>query len=657
MLLCSAASLLLPCWVDNSLHEDLVHTTVATSIAPPDFPIDLVHVYLRAKEAGDAALGIHGGGCGCLSPLRLLNGSGVVQPVTGRGSVHAAFVFGLTKLSLEYTPRVQEGVKALLPFTSLDVVVMVLEDAHDPRALRRLQNAFARMPRVHIKKVRLPFDAARVAASWLGFNKGNKNCCGAAEMMKLQAFGLPYDRVIVLDLDVRLTMSIDDLVHCPETFLGSLGIGSPLNAGVFVGPGGRHQSTMLQVLVQALESDSHRYANDYHTGWGRGMGPCRRVRAIGASGERICHGAESLQGFLWHFFGPGGEGAASAGLLNPCIYDFQGPLQEHACRQMDGHLRLPRVVHKKSPGLTRGLRRARGLPAYGPARCPPKYFILGARKGGTTALHTMISKHPGVRPFNLKGRPQDGEIPVEPADGASTARYREHYKHLLGSRKGAFMSGESSVQRLVNSFRDVPLNCGYLDKRFVVLLRDPIQRCHSQLLMRKRLHTDEWKAGESPSLNRVYERNLEAFLNATSKDPSWLDGPEVPRELWPSARNCVYEGIYVAHLRRWLYFVPTTVMRAYLTEDFRRNNHAVLRDVLDWLGLPLATYPWNQRVHVNYRPGVIGSEDALEGHLRTRLQDVFDPYNRKLEAFLHSPMRLWPYKEDGKVTKDQAQWR
>lgn len=44
-----AVSLLVPSRVPPSLHVDLVHQTTAATIAPPAFPVELAHIYLRAK--------------------------------------------------------------------------------------------------------------------------------------------------------------------------------------------------------------------------------------------------------------------------------------------------------------------------------------------------------------------------------------------------------------------------------------------------------------------------------------------------------------------------------------------------------------------------------------------------------------------------------
>lgn len=640
-----------------SLTADLRHSTEVSQVGVPNMPEGLVRLYLRGKENGDAALGLHGGGCGCFSPLQLLNARGDMDAAESprpAPSMRAAFVFGLTALTTAFLPRVRQAVGDLLPYTAHDVVVMGLPGVAQQLAWGTLKMAFKRTTRVHFREVALPFDLERVAGTWLNLTHRNKNCCGYAEFMKLQAFSLPYDRVLVVDVDIRLTISIDDLFYCPEEFLFSPGISSPLNGGFLVGPG--QSPALVQDMADTIHRDSHVYSNRYASGWGRGMGPCVQ-RPFGAPPSRsmarrgnMCQGAETLQGFLWHYLGTGGARAGKAGLLNPCIYDFQGAIAEELCSKMDGQLRLPRVIHKPSGKLFDGLRplrQARGPPQQQHMRrCAPSYFILGTRKGGTTALHTYLCRHPAVRPFKIEGKPTDGELFVDPGSSPKQLRrYNAAYARQLDPRKGgrASVSGESSVYRLMESFQVVPRACGYMAHRFIVLMRDPIERCHSQLLMRKRLQTDEWKDGAKPLVGKVVDAYLDVFHNRTARDPTWLNGPQVPRHLWHSSSNCIYEGIYVAHLRRWLYFVPTTSMRIYLSEDFQRNNEAILKDVMRFIGLRVELYPWGTRVTVNARKSSLPPEDDISQTTRRRLQRTLAPYNRQLERFLKSPRPLWGY--------------
>ena len=39
----------------------------------------------------------------------------------------------------------------------------------------------------------------------------------------------------------------------------------------------------------------------------------------------------------------------------------------------------------------------------------PNYYIIGTPKGGTTSLHTYLTKHPFIYPYKISGSARDGE--------------------------------------------------------------------------------------------------------------------------------------------------------------------------------------------------------------------------------------------------------
>ena len=242
------------------------------------------------------------------------------------------------------------------------------------------------------------------------------------------------------------------------------------------------------------------------------------------------------------------------------------------------------------------------LVGHGPATCPPNYFIAGTRKGGTTSLHTYLTAHSDIFPFKIEGGPMDGEVFSTIGSSEYTDAFRDVPTDLI--------VGDASVSRLMNAAEALSKHCQHA--RILLLLRDPVERCFSQMTMRHRMGTlkdgvtvmqiiakevrefekQRWKRQEqqrrlavattrssrSNNININNNRNL----NSSSIPHSWYN------ERYPafsSMENCLYEGAYVVHLRRLLQAgFPRSQVRIYWSEDLFHRPAAVVRDALAFVG-------------------------------------------------------------------------
>mmetsp|Transcript_5712 Transcript_5712/g.19432 ORF Transcript_5712/g.19432 Transcript_5712/m.19432 type:complete len:670 (+) Transcript_5712:38-2047(+) len=641
------------------IDKDDAHSDFFSGIGQP---ADLSAFYMAASAAGDRALGLHGGGCGCASPLRR-PGQGHAEDK--RNLLRAAFAyFVLDPMNATSVVSVERAVLQLLPYTRHDVVVMTRGAGCDPAST--LSKAFAASSRVHVFDVAHSIsNAASATLSWTEAPCGSHNRPGVeastatvtptdeiviADPLQLRlALGLPYDRVAVLPVGARLTIGVDDIFHCPETFLFTPSPGPHFHGKFWVAPG--RGLGLIRPLLRLLAGDAMfqaRYCA--HTGRGKCDSLFKPLEKWFGSGEGDAHDGENTT--LTQLPGPQ---KVSVGWLNSCIYAFDGRHDEWLCSQLDVHLRLPRLIVQPSKAIVKLLDMRVSPADYDadpPGPCAPSYFILGVRKGGTTAMHTAICRHPGVQPFKLEGTPNDGELSQNrpgPSDEDRRVYNRRYAQYLPGGvRDFDRVAGESTVRRLANDFNVVPRACGYARTRYVVLLREPLARLHSNLLMRKRFQTADFRPHRNrkatPTVGEVASTHLRAFVRAHQRDPTWLDGPELPRMLFPKTTvNMVYEGIYEAHLRRWLWFVPSTTMRVYLSEDWARDNVAVLRDVLAFIGLDPTSYDWTQGIkQVNARPEeALGANDSIPATLSSEFQRIMEPFNVQLAAFLKAPGPLW----------------
>ncbi|HUA29540.1 MAG TPA: sulfotransferase [Streptosporangiaceae bacterium] len=129
----------------------------------------------------------------------------------------------------------------------------------------------------------------------------------------------------------------------------------------------------------------------------------------------------------------------------------------------------------------------------------PDFFVAGAPKAGTTAVHAALARHPSLYMSAVK-EPKffltDGPPPARGGPG-DVQTYREHvwrredYEALFGPAPAGVLRGESTPFYLYNREAQLRIRALIPHARLVVILRDPVERAHSNW-------THLWSAGLDP---------------------------------------------------------------------------------------------------------------------------------------------------------------
>jgi hypothetical protein len=129
----------------------------------------------------------------------------------------------------------------------------------------------------------------------------------------------------------------------------------------------------------------------------------------------------------------------------------------------------------------------------------PDFFVAGAPKAGTTALHAALARHPSLYLSPVK-EPKffltDGPPPQRGGPG-DVRTYREHvwrrsdYEKLFEPATAGQLRGESTPFYLYryDALRSIKATIPHA--RLIVVLRDPVERAHSNW-------THLWSAGLDP---------------------------------------------------------------------------------------------------------------------------------------------------------------
>jgi hypothetical protein len=236
-------------------------------------------------------------------------------------------------------------------------------------------------------------------------------------------------------------------------------------------------------------------------------------------------------------------------------------------------------------------------------RSLPDFVILGTQRGGTTSLYRWLTSHPRVTPGLKK----------------EVHYFDDHYQYGLRWYKAHFpvrsrdhITGESCPYMLfhplapVRAAKDLPTTT-----RFVVLLREPVQRAISQYWLWKQRNL--W---ETESLERAFDLEPERLARVNQRV---LEGERCTDHM---AFSYVARGEYAAQLRRWFDAVGRD--RVLVLESERLYVDPALQvRVLDWLHLTAHGEPYP----------TVNAADRLDSESRaltSRLREHFEPHNREL---------------------------
>jgi len=118
----------------------------------------------------------------------------------------------------------------------------------------------------------------------------------------------------------------------------------------------------------------------------------------------------------------------------------------------------------------------------------PDFFVIGAPKAGTTALHAALARHPRLymspvkepKYFLCEDRPPRYQL--GPGDAHSALEWvwrRDQYEALFDAAPEGALRGESTPFYLADSRSHRRIHDAVPDARLIVVLRDPVDRAYS----------------------------------------------------------------------------------------------------------------------------------------------------------------------------------
>ena len=218
----------------------------------------------------------------------------------------------------------------------------------------------------------------------------------------------------------------------------------------------------------------------------------------------------------------------------------------------------------------------------------PDFFVAGAPKAGTTALHAALARHPALFMSAVK-EPKffltDGPPPTRGGPG-DVQTYREHvwrradYEALFEPAPAGVLRGESTPFYLYNRDAQRRIHALIPDAKLIVILRDPVERAHSNW-------THLWSAGLDPSGD---------FVQACAEEENRIAAG------WADFWHYTALGRYGEQLEHLYTVFPREQVFVFRYRDLVENPAQVLDQVCAFLGVPQGVLTEVPRENVTAHP-------------------------------------------------------
>jgi hypothetical protein len=254
----------------------------------------------------------------------------------------------------------------------------------------------------------------------------------------------------------------------------------------------------------------------------------------------------------------------------------------------------------------------------------PDFYIIGFAKCGTTSLYEYLVQHPTICP------------PI----GKEIAFFDEYYNRGTNWYKACFplkfnkfitikihnkqfLTGEATPRYIDNPHAPFRIKKLTPNAKFIVLLRNPIDRAFSSYMMNVNSALE-------------YEREKLTFEKALALENERIKGEYEKMQQDISYFSWTYylyaylnQGIYVDKIQKWKEIFPKNPLLIIQSEKLFRDPQETYNRILKFLGA--SEYELSE-----FKKFKIGhyKENKIESNIRLHLSEYFKPHNERLYKLL-----------------------
>lgn len=266
-------------------------------------------------------------------------------------------------------------------------------------------------------------------------------------------------------------------------------------------------------------------------------------------------------------------------------------------------------------------------PSAVPSVRAPGFFIVGAPKCGTTALHAWLKQHPDVFLPDAKEPHFFGrDLTWRHRDSTTPEEDLERYLELFHDAGAARAVGEASTMYLYSHEAAEEIFEFNPEARIVVMLRNPVDQMYS-------FHSE-----------RLYGQNedIADFVEALKAEEERKHGERIP-SLARLVQGCFYRDVarFSQQVERYLDVFGADRVHVIIHDDMRADPEGVFRDVARFLEIDEGFVP--EFVEVN------GNKVPRFAALQRILRDRNSGWRRLLRAALPANLRKRVFRSVGRA--------
>jgi len=249
----------------------------------------------------------------------------------------------------------------------------------------------------------------------------------------------------------------------------------------------------------------------------------------------------------------------------------------------------------------------------------PDFYIIGAAKSGTSSLYEYLIQHPAIYSAVSK-EPRFFDKYYDRGINYYRVGFPFKFQKFSAKRSGKdFVTGEATVRYLDHPF--VPKRIKELtpNAKFLVLLRNPIERAFSHYTMMASKRKEELTFEEA--INQEQTRTKKEFEKMEQNQHYYSS------EFYHHAY--LDRGIYVKKLQLWMNVFPKNQFLIIQSENFFKNPSLTYKSILKFLNLS----NWELNEYKTIGPGKY-KKSQMNPNTRKKLIEYFKPYNEQLFEFL-----------------------
>lgn len=239
----------------------------------------------------------------------------------------------------------------------------------------------------------------------------------------------------------------------------------------------------------------------------------------------------------------------------------------------------------------------------------PDFLILGAQKAGTTTLYDVLCQHPFISAARTK------EIAFfDRYYGRGVSWYSANFSARHG------LTGEATPDYIFDPVAQERILELLPDAKFIVLLRNPIDRAISQYFHARRLGYEHLS----------FEEALEQEAERIGSQGHRFAGNPIEGRRYYHAYSYLARGDYASQLERWFDAAGRDRFYIEFSDRFFQEPAEVSQEIFEFLGL-------ESGVELVVRPKNVGRYTTkVSQESYNFLEEHFRPHNERLAALLGS---------------------